>query len=72
MVVEDEWGDIVAYGSIACDSVEQTARDAAYRTKIRECYPKVSGGVCCAGCGGMCVCVCDVPPDILGGGGKPW
>lgn len=41
MVVEDEWGDLVAYGSIACDSVEQTTRDAAYRAKIRECYPKV-------------------------------
>ncbi|KAK8385333.1 hypothetical protein O3P69_012275 [Scylla paramamosain] len=42
MVVEDEWGDLVAYGSIACDSVEQTTRDAAYRAKIRECYPKVT------------------------------
>lgn len=44
MVVEDEWGDLVCYGSIACDGVEQTARDKEYREKIRECYPKVSHG----------------------------
>ncbi|KAG0725771.1 Protein O-GlcNAcase [Chionoecetes opilio] len=42
MVVEDDWGCLVAYGSLAVDATEQTARDAAYRAKIRDHYPKIS------------------------------
>lgn len=42
MVVEDEWGDIVAYASAAGNSVAQTARNSSYLAQIREKYPKVS------------------------------
>lgn len=42
MVVEDEWGDIVAYGSVAGNAVEQTTLEATYREQIRDKYPKVS------------------------------
>ncbi|XP_071513082.1 protein O-GlcNAcase isoform X1 [Panulirus ornatus] len=42
MVVEDEWGDIVAYGSVAGNAVEHTTLEAAYREQIRDKYPKVT------------------------------
>ncbi|XP_064095431.1 protein O-GlcNAcase-like isoform X1 [Macrobrachium nipponense] len=42
MVVEDEWGDLVAYASAAGNSIAQTARQSAYLSQIREKYPKVT------------------------------
>lgn len=42
MVVEDEWGDIVAYASAAGNSVAQTGRHSSYLAQTREKYPKVS------------------------------
>ena len=41
MVVEDEWGELVAYASAAGNAVAQTARQSAYLSQIRENYPKV-------------------------------
>lgn len=41
MVVEDEWGDLLAYGFVTCDPVEHTNRETEYRQQIRDKYPKV-------------------------------
>ncbi|XP_042220169.1 protein O-GlcNAcase-like isoform X2 [Homarus americanus] len=41
MVVEDEWGDLVAYSSIAGNAMEHNRREAVYRESIRDKYPKV-------------------------------
>ncbi|XP_042870667.1 protein O-GlcNAcase-like isoform X2 [Penaeus japonicus] len=70
MVVEDEWGDIVAYASAAGNSVAQTGRHSSYLAQTREKYPKVTReeGVMLTPCEELLVTLASepqAPPEAL-------